>query len=267
MAILFKKEKGKNIYKGIVGKEQIQKADKLYEYLAAKIPRLETELSEQYEKISIQFWYYFGKGLREIVEKFDIDNQDRQYLWEAIANLAASDVSVRKNRSSNRTNYEYFYRLSEVSLTDVEKLNWSEWSTFFDSITIRREERSFAWFITKLSDRKMDRKTMRTLMIAMNKALEGKETWMYSDEDLWKRFNAALMASLFLISNAPKDKMIQKKTNKPLSERQQIVNKKALQKKTKIRQKFFKEFFMLVDLKEKLSIEAMCIEAFKKVKG
>ena len=101
MAILFKKEKGKNIYKGIVGKEQIQKADKVHEYLVARIPRLETELSEQYEKISIQFWYYFGKGLREIVEKFDIDNQDRQYLWEAIANLAASDVSVRKNRSSN----------------------------------------------------------------------------------------------------------------------------------------------------------------------
>ena len=265
MAILFKKEDGKKIYKGIVNDKQRKKADLLNEYLEIQIPKLENELSEKYEKISIKFWFYFGNGLREIVKQFDVKNQDRKYLWEAISNLVASEVSIRKNRSSKRMNFEYFYRLSELPLSDVEKLNWSEWCTFFDSISIRREERSFSWFISKLSEQRMNREVVRMLMIAMNKSLEGKETWVYSDEILWDRFNKALEATLFLIQRNKEATVKTKVSKRTLSERQRTLKKKVSLTKTKKKQAFFKKFFQLLDIAKEIDVKTLCEESYDEI--
>jgi len=265
MAILFKKENGEKIYKGIVDAKQKKKADELYDYLTKTIPALEEELFQKYDSVSVKFWYYFGKEFRVIIEKFEISNQDRKYLWQAISNLVASDVSIRKDRSAKRMNYEYFYRLAALPLADVEKLNWSEWCTFLDSVSVRREERSFTWFISKLTERKMNREVVRTLMMAMNKSLEGKETWMYTDESLEGRFNATLEATLYLIKNLPKSETKKKTSDKPLSERQKTLKKKSSQKTTKLKQKFFQEFFILIDLPDTVSAEQACKEAFLKI--
>ncbi len=265
MAILFKKENGETVYKGLVNSEEKKKADELHKYLVTEIPALEKRLQERYAAGNVEFWYSFGKALREIVEKYAINTEERRYLWQAIANLAASKVSARKDRSGERVNYEYFYKLAEFPIAQIKKINWSEWSTFFDSVSIRREARSFEWFLSINSVEALNRKEMRMLMIAMNKSLEGKETWMYTDNELFDRFNAALTGVKYLISQEAKiSREKRKKESKAASSKKRTQKgKRESKKNTEQKQKYFKEFFKLLDKSDPEPLAEVCAKAYE----
>jgi len=263
MAILLENKEGKKIYLGIVNDKEIKKADKLNEYLCKKIPKIETSLLKNHERGSIGYWYGFGKKLRKIVDEFKISNDDRPYLWRAIENLSATEVSIRKNRSAKRLNYEYFFRIAEYSMEHIKRMNWSEWVTFLDSITLRREPRTLTWLLNKLKIKDINRKLFRTLVMGLNASLKGKDSTMYTYEQLEQRFEYVWEATEYLLKNEPK---VKKRNIKNLkSDRQKKIEKKKRKKITKLRQMYFVEFFSVLKENKDLDVDGILARSFNRI--
>lgn len=260
MAILFVDENGKREYMGLINEEEKRKADQLQQYLSQRIPALEEELDKKYGRHSIEFKYNFGKELRYIIKKYDIKEQDKDYLWKQIKYLSATEISQRKDRSKDRTNYKYWFQLAEYDFNTVKKLNWSEWLNFLDSVNIRREERSLKWLIEKLEKNKVNREFFRTLIMAMNEAINKKDTSMYTYDELKIRYDLAWDASKFWIEHKPEKPT---KKNKELSERQKTLYSQKNKHFTKMRRKYFQTFFNLIRNQEEKNISALCVEAFE----
>jgi hypothetical protein len=73
----------------------------------------------------VRLWHAVGVELNHIVEEREIRGaRYRRWLWEAIANLHASDSLKRAERGRTRMHFEYCYRLGRFPASIAERMNW-----------------------------------------------------------------------------------------------------------------------------------------------
>ena len=145
---------------------------------------------------SAQMWYLVGSMLRGICEEKGIDSAARRrWLWLALENIHASTRIKRKDRGRLRNNFEYCFRLSRFSKEFVDSVGWSEWVTYFDSRTIREDERIDDWLDESVRNgMKVGRKAFRGFIREMNKRMSrrtgGLDTSVFRREELFNLCNS-----------------------------------------------------------------------------
>jgi len=142
-------------------------------------------------KGSAQLWYELGNELMKLCRKFNVINsRERRWLWEAIENLYATDRIKRARRGRTRNHFEYCHRLAQFPQDLVLALNWSEWSTFFDSLTVREEPRVDKWLCLKAKESwKINRLFFRRFTENLNKRIRYKDTSVLSDKELFQLYD------------------------------------------------------------------------------
>jgi len=141
----------------------------------------------------VKLWHTIGSVLRELVEETGLSGpRERRWLWEAIENLHATERIKRARRGKSRIHFEYCFRLSALPLDFAEQINWSEWVTYFDSRSVREDERSDKW-LQKMVQRKekIDRKKFRSFTVELNSRLKNLDTSVLSEAELDAMYSAA----------------------------------------------------------------------------
>jgi len=181
-------------------KELEDRASALDAYLSKKIPELENglvsaklldenipEQESTKTKGNVQLWHALGIGLRAICDKYAIiGRRERGWLWEAIEANYATERIIRAARGRTRSHFEYCFRLSRFPIQFAQKLNWSEWVYFFDSRTVREEQRADDWLMTLVTrGEPVGRKEFRRFAERLNKRVQKLDTSVLTQPELF----------------------------------------------------------------------------------
>lgn len=206
-AIIVKKEPTKTVMRSsseILSDELQKKATDLDVYLMEKIPEIEQELitlgllgknvpkdQSKQGRGNVLLWHALGTRFDELCETNRINGRThRRWLWEAIENIYATQRIIRSARGRGRIHFEYCYRLSKFPLEFADQLNWSEWSYFFDSRTVREEPRVDKWLFFLIEKKeKITRKKFRQFVQHLNKRTKKLDTSVLSDEELFEIYD------------------------------------------------------------------------------
>ena len=182
-----------------------KKALALDGYLAKRIPEIERELVATRlldEKIpeptstrsggNVLLWHDLGSKLRNICEKFEITGRrERAWLWEAIEGSYATNRITRASRGRTRSHFEYCFRLSRFPVEFAQKLNWSEWVYFFDSRTVREDQRADDWVMSLVSKgEQVGRKEFRRFTELLNKRVQRLDTSVLTQDELFALYDS-----------------------------------------------------------------------------
>jgi hypothetical protein len=139
----------------------------------------------------VLLWHALGQKLRAICEeKLIIGIRERRWLWEAIANIHASERIKRARRGRARDHFEYCYRLSLYPIEFAKRINWSEWVYFFDSLTVREERRVDEWLTTLVKRGELiDRKVFRPFTQNLNKRIQDLDTSELTADELFSIYD------------------------------------------------------------------------------
>lgn len=174
--------------------------------LQRRIPEIENELIEKgllrsdmpdeatpIRGGNIALWWTLGALLKPIVEDERlVKPKERRFLWEAIQMYATARIK-RKNRGPSRVHWDYCYRLSRFPWQFASRLNWDDWVFFIDSKSLRQEPRINAWMQLRMKQvTGLGRKEFRTLARELNSIFKGKDTSVFSDEELFKIYDKTL---------------------------------------------------------------------------
>lgn len=188
----------------------VDQAEKLDKLLNTEVKQLEESLvargllpddvspeGARLPRGDVRLWHATGVGLRRIAERHDFGGaQERRWLWEAIYNLHATTRIKRAERGRNRNHFEYCYRLGKIPLQLAERIKWSEWVYFFDSITIRGETRAVDWLEGVLPKReKVTRRSFRKFSEKLNERIRDLDTSVLSRDELYALYDGAWNAA------------------------------------------------------------------------
>ncbi len=186
-------------------KELEEKAIALDGYLSKRIPDLENGLvsgklldenipepESKKTKGNVQLWHALGVGLRAICDKYAITGRrERGWLWEAIEANYATERIIRAARGRTRSHFEYCFRLSRFPIEFAQKLNWSEWVYFFDSRTVREEQRADEWLMTLVTrGEQVGRKEFRRFAERLNKRVQNLDTSVLTQDELFELYES-----------------------------------------------------------------------------
>ena len=176
------------------------KAKALDAYLGKRVPEIEEELiniklldekiphsGKQKSGGNVLLWHALGQRLRAICEEQGLTGlRERRWLWEAIANIHASERIKRARRGRARDHFEYCYRVSLYPIEFAKQLNWSEWVYFFDSRTVREERRVDEWLMTLVRRSELiDRRMFRRFTQNLNKRIQDLDTSVLTGDELF----------------------------------------------------------------------------------
>jgi len=175
--------------------EQIAQAKKLDRYLSIRVPEIERELKEEARKAKrkklrqgdVLSWHSLGAKLRAICEEYSINAaRERQWLWQSLQNLHASDFIKKKERGKTRNHFEYCYELSRFPIEFASLIKWSEWVYFFDSRMVREDSRVTDWLYKKAqADQSLGRQHFRRFVQKLNKRIGHLDTSVLTDGELF----------------------------------------------------------------------------------
>src|SRR6266566_4139648 len=186
-------------------KELEEKAIALDGYLSKRIPDLENGLvsgklldenipepESKKTKGNVQLWHALGVGLRAICDKYAITGRrERGWLWEAIEANYATERIIRAARGRTRSHFEYCFRLSRFPIEFAQKLNWSEWVYFFDSRTVREDQRADDWVMSLVSKgEQVGRKEFRRFTELLNKRVQRLDTSVLTQDELFALYDS-----------------------------------------------------------------------------
>jgi hypothetical protein len=191
-------------------KKLTSQAKSLDSYLGKRIPEFEQKLidkglldqvvpnSDSKKPVgNVSLWYAVGAELRQICADHKISGRrERRWLWDAIENLYASERIKRARRGRTRLHFEYCFRLSQLPRKIAIRLNWSEWVYFFDSPTVREDDRADKWLMrTATKAANIDRRLFRRFTENLNKRIRRKDTSVLSTAELYKLYDQAWKAT------------------------------------------------------------------------
>jgi hypothetical protein len=178
------------------------KAKTLDAYLSKRIPEIEQELinskllderiplsERQKSGGNVLLWHALGQRLRAICEEQGLTDRslrERRWLWEAIANIHASERIKRARRGRARNHFEYCYRLSKFPIEFAKQINWSEWVYFLDSRTVREEQRADEWLTVLVKRHEpINRRMFRAFTQNLNKRIQNLDTSVLTKDELF----------------------------------------------------------------------------------
>lgn len=214
MAVIVKKEGKVFVYKSLSFPmtEKDKKKALLFDLLLKKrIPEIEKELinenllsNEQSKDLQPKgesnLWFNLGLKLKTLLKDNKLINSN-EYQWAIQAiEMYASKKILRKNRGSSRNHFDYCIRISQFPWRYVKKLNWSDWSAFFDLKSLRHEKRLDKWLTKKIEKIcRLGRPTFRIFAKELNKEFNDVDTSIYSDNELFSIYNKKLEKYVNLI--------------------------------------------------------------------
>lgn len=159
--------------------------------LAARIPEKGAKPG------NASLWYALGSQLTKLCQRCRIEGKrERRWLWEAIYNLHATNRIKRAQRGRTRNHFEYCFRLAQFPRVIAERLNWSEWVYFFDSLTVREEPRADRWLARKAKTTSdIDRRLFRRYTENLNRAIKKMDTSVLEEPELFHIYETVWKAT------------------------------------------------------------------------
>lgn len=212
-----KDEKGRKVYKGLLSAQERKQADELLDDLIMLIPPIEKRLLDEYGD-SIEYKYYLGNELGNLLDKYNISDRERIYFWQEIRAFA-SEGDNAKDRSDKRMLYEQCFMLSQLDKDTVKKLSWRQWQDLLDRPKNRADGRIFDWI--KNSPDKIRQDDWREFEKVLHSYLKNHDTSFFSDEEIYELFDQIIViVSIWreefkeYIKQLPKDKVKYKMDHK-----------------------------------------------------
>jgi hypothetical protein len=188
-----------------------KQARDLDKYLERRVPELIKELiaeglleetvvgnlKKQKEGV-VQLWHSLGTKLRAICYETGIQKRrERRWLWEAMENVYPTNPIRRASRGRARIHFEYCYRLAQFPIEFAKQLHWSEWVTFFDSKTVREEQRIDDWLRTMVEQgTTIGRSDFRKFVQTLNKRIRNIDTSELTTEELFRIYDSVWTTTL-----------------------------------------------------------------------
>lgn len=202
-AIATRIENGTLMYSSTVippPEEDMDRAKELGQHLSVKIPEIEKNLKSEFRRArgrkhrpgDARMWRTLGEELGRICKTYSVENaRERQWLWEAIQNLYASDFIKKKERGKTRNHFEYCYQLAQFPSEFSDQINWSEWVYFFDSRAVREDQRTVVWLKRKVeASSAVDRREFRRFIERLNKRIQKLDTSVLTDDELFEIYDS-----------------------------------------------------------------------------
>jgi hypothetical protein len=177
-----------------------KQAEAFDKYLGSRVPEIIRELRyegllkskgkvQRTDEGSVRLWHALGKKLRKICYEAGIEGRrERRWLWEALENVYPTEPIKRVSRGKGRIHFEYCYRLSKFSIDSTKQLHWSY---FFDSKTVREEERIDDWLIALMEKgTTISRAAFRLFVQDLNKRIKKLDTSELSTEELYNIYDS-----------------------------------------------------------------------------
>jgi hypothetical protein len=202
-AIATRIENGTPMYRSTVippPEEDMAKAKQLGQHLSVRVPEIEKSLKSEFRRArgrkhrpgDAHMWRTLGEELDRICRAYSVGNaRERQWLWEAIQNLYASDFIKKKERGRTRNHFEYCYQLAQFPAEFSDQINWSEWVYFFDSRAVREDQRTVTWLKSKVEgNTAVDRREFRRFIERLNKRIQKLDTSVLTDDELFEMYGS-----------------------------------------------------------------------------
>ena len=192
---------GNIIYRGMLSSSEILLYDQLIETLKQDIPQIEQDLKEQYGD-SIMYKYNLGRLLGEILEKNNVSIKERRRFWDEIKTLATTENRTRSEgtNSKRRSFFEQCYRLSQIEKETVKKLSWRQWESLLDRSDKNTDDARFFTWIRNFP-RKIREDEWREFMKVMNLYLDGTDTSVFDDSELFAIYDSMIVMADTWLSN------------------------------------------------------------------
>jgi hypothetical protein len=147
----------------------------------------------------IKLWYEVGVKLK-FTEGLKLSAEDKKLLWRALydhaGKLAPGPISDRAKKTPERSHFSYCFKVAQFPWNFVKSAgDWSAWTEFFDSEIIRNDKRILEWLSEKQNKEFNNisslRDWIRPLAKSIRNELKGKDTSVYSDEELKTKLEIA----------------------------------------------------------------------------
>ena len=182
---------GRLVYEGLLSSQEKATVDDILSALKTEIPQIESDLENAYGQ-GVWYKYNLGLFLGGLLEKYKITVSERRKFWDEIKNLA-SQSERKRNEGTNsvtRSFYQQCYILSQQEKDVVEKLTWRQWQDILDRVGNREDSRIFQWL--KRMPGKIREDDWREFEKALNLYLKGKDTSVFSDEELFEIYDSLM---------------------------------------------------------------------------
>ncbi len=205
---------GKSYFKGIITSNEILKYTEFKEKLQLEIPNIEQTLKNHYGN-SLDYKYFLGKILGELLDKHNISIKERRLFWDEIKNIASIESRTRSDGkfSKKRKFYEQCYILSKFNYTLIKKLSWRQWQSLLDrDDKIFEDKRFFEWI--QINPNKIKENEWRELLKIMNFFLDKKDTSVFSNKEVYEIYDSMLILVKSWISNIKQFEKLYPKSKK-----------------------------------------------------
>jgi hypothetical protein len=201
MTVLVSKDPRRYQSIGLLGSSEDERriADELDELLKVKIEEVaqylkENELfPEDQSKANVITYWTLGSTLREVVTESGLLKPAELPLFWNNVKIYLPEELLYKDRGPYREHLWYCYRLSSYGKELIEKMNWGEWVTIFDSTAVNQECRFDIWFNQKLVSltEKIKREQIRIFIPLLNIMLKNIDVQELNDEELINCYDGA----------------------------------------------------------------------------
>jgi hypothetical protein len=142
---------------------------------------------------NVELYWELGDILRKIFYDSKLIDPSEKHLYWLNARLYVPEELLAKDRSPSRIHLEYCFRLAGFPKDKAIKLNWTDWTDFFDRPGINREIRFDKWLEEKMYEEpnKFSRRDVRTFTIIIHQLLKNKATGDLSDEQIKRCYDVA----------------------------------------------------------------------------
>lgn len=194
---------GHIIYDGMLSSHEKATVDEILAALKKEIPQIEDDLEKAHGK-SVWYKYYLGAFLGELLKKYDITVSEQRRFWDEIKVFATQKERKRDEgvNSVNRSFYQQCFILSQQDKETAEKLSWRQWQSLLDRVSVREDTRIFKWIRQK--DIKFREDDWREFEKALHLYLKNKDTSVFSDEELFKTYDALYSMGVYWVKEFQK---------------------------------------------------------------
>lgn len=202
MVIRGKKYNNVEVYKpevSVVTGEMKERAKKIDESLKGELNKIISdfningllELKGKKGKV-VRLWWELGKRL-SFIEKFNLDSEEKKYLWLAIyyyaGELAPGPPNERAKKSPETSHFSYCYKLGKFPKNVAMSQDWTAWVEFFDSEVIRGDIRIIEWLGKKVKENfpgGSKQNWLRELIKAIRNRFKKIDTTYWKEDRLYK---------------------------------------------------------------------------------
>ncbi len=179
-------------------------AEELDKFLAGRMKEIEEGMRKTgllelkgKKKGVLKLWYEVGRRLDFVSDTSIVSAEDRKFVWQAIYDHAADLIPgrgrERVKRDPETSHFSFCYRLGRFPWQFVLSAgNWTAWSEFFDT-SIKHDERIIKWLgkMTRKFAAGSKQDWLRRLTPAVRNELRGKDTSVYSNQELYEKLDKA----------------------------------------------------------------------------